>query len=121
MGLLDGELAGAFAAVFGAVYLDGMLYRSNETADDGKGGGSDSGFDNGTAVKVQIDAASYAMRQAEGFVEGDMRILMLAHGVAAPDTDCELAAGGTRWQIETVAIDTAGSYFELRGRRKADA
>jgi hypothetical protein len=46
---------------------------------------------------------------------------VLAHGVATIDTDCEIAAGGTRWMIETVATDPAGSYYELRGRRKANA
>jgi hypothetical protein len=118
MGLLDGDIAAAFAAVFGGVYLDGSLYRPKTYADDGMGGGSAPGFAPGEPVKVQIDAASFAMRQAEGYVEGDVRILMLAHGVAAPDTDCEIAAGGTRYMIETVGTDPAGSYFELRGRKK---
>jgi hypothetical protein len=115
---MDGGIASAFAAVFGAVYLDGTLYRPVEFADDGKGGGTSGGFAAGEPVKVQIDAATQAMQLAEGYVEGDMRILMLAHGVAAVDTDCEIAAGGSRWQIETVATDPAGSYFELRGRKK---
>lgn len=118
MGLLDGDLAAAFAGVFSGIYLNGTLFRAVEFTDDGMGGGSGGRFDNGTPVKVQIDAATQAMHLAEGFVEGDVRILMLAHGVAAPDTDCEIAAGGTRYMIETVATDTAGSYYELRGRKK---
>lgn len=118
MGLLDGDIAAAFAGVFGGVYLDGMLYRPNEFTDDGKGGGAGPGFLPGEAVKVQVDAATQAMRAGEGYVEGDVRILMLAHGVAAPDTDCECAAGGARYMIETVGTDSAGSYYELRGRRK---
>jgi hypothetical protein len=28
MGLLDGDLAAAFAAVFGGIYLDGSLWRT---------------------------------------------------------------------------------------------
>jgi hypothetical protein len=59
-----------------------------------------------------------AVRGAEGYVEGDVRILMLAHGVAAPDTDAEVAAGGIRYMIESVGTDCAGSYYELRGRKK---
>lgn len=118
MGLLDGQLAEAFAAVFGGIYLDGTLYRAVE-GDDGQGGGSGNGFDAGTAVKVQIDAATQAMQQAEGFVDTDVRILILAHGVASPDTDAEVAAGGARYMVESVGTDTCGSYYELRGRKKA--
>jgi hypothetical protein len=118
MGLLDGDLAAAFAAVFGGIYLDGSLYRLAAGGDDGMGGGSGTGFSPPEAVKVQIDQATHAMRSGDGFVEGDVRILMLAHGIAAPDTDCEIGAGGTRYMIETVGTDPAGSYYELRGRKK---
>jgi hypothetical protein len=118
MSLLDGGIAAAFAGVFGGIYLDGSLYRLVEAADDGMGGGADSGFAPAEAVKVQIDQATQAMRSSEGYVEDDVRILMLAHGVASPDTDCEIAAGGTRYMVETVATDPAGGYFELRGRKK---
>jgi hypothetical protein len=118
MGLLDGGIAAAFAGVFGGVYLDGSLYRRSAFADDGMGGGADQGFTE-EPVKVQIDQTTQAMRASEGFVEGDVRILMLAHGVTAPDTDCEAAAGGVRYCIQTVGTDPAGSYYELRGRAKA--
>lgn len=121
MSLLDGGMASVFAAAFDAIYLGGLLYRANDFADDGKGGGANAGFATGEAVKVQVDAVTQAMRVADGFVDGDVRILMLAHGVAAPDTDAEIAAGGTRYMIESVATDPAGTYYELRGRRKADA
>jgi hypothetical protein len=118
MGLLDGQIGEMFAAVFGPLYLDGTLYRA-VAGDDGQGGGSGNGFDNGTAVKVQIDAATQAMQQAEGFVDTDVRILILAHGVASPDTDAEVAAGGARYMVATVGTDPAGSYYELRGRKKS--
>jgi hypothetical protein len=117
MGLLDGRLAATFAGVFNAFYLDGSLYRSGY-ADDGMGGGSGSGFGPAEAVKVQLDSASQQMLQADGYVEGDVRILMLAHGVLPPDTDCEIACGGGRYMIESVGTDPAGSYYELRGRKK---
>jgi hypothetical protein len=118
MGLMDGSIAAAFAGVFQAIYLDGTLFRPVAFADDGMGGGSDQSFGPGEAVKVQIDAATFAMRASEGFIEGDVRILMLAHGVSAPDTDCEIGAGGARYMVESVATDPCGSYYELRGRKK---
>lgn len=119
MGLIDGGIAGVFAAAFSAIYADGSLYRPVAFTDDGSGGGTGGGFGQAEPVKVQIDAATQAMRMAEGFVETDVRILMLAEGVASPSTDCELAAGGARYMIESVATDPAGSYFELRARRKS--
>lgn len=118
MSLLDGQLAAAFAGVFGGLYLDGQLYRAAAFADDGKGGGSGGGFGPAEPVKVQVDQATQAMRGSDGYVDGDVRILMLAHGVAAPDTDAEIAAGGVRYMIASVATDAAGSYYELRGRKK---
>lgn len=121
MGVTDGGLSALFAGAFSAVYLDGTLYRPNAYADDGQGGGSGSGFQPGEAIKVQLDTATQAMRLSEGYVDGDVRILVLASGVAMITTDCEIAAGGTRWMIESVAVDPAGTYYELRGRRKADA
>lgn len=117
MGLLDGDIAAAFAAVFSGIYLDGQLYRPSPFADDGKGGGSGPGFAQPEAVKVQIDQATQAMRLSDGFVDGDVRILVLAHGVAMITTDAEISAGGKRYMIGSVATDPAGSYYELRGRR----
>ena len=120
MGLLDGQIAETFAAIFGGIYLDGQLFRAIDFADDGKGGGEATDpFLPAEAVKVQIDSATDSMRGADGYAEGDVRILMLAHGVAAPDTDCELAAGGVRYMVASVATDPAGSYYEFRGRKKS--
>jgi hypothetical protein len=117
--LLDGQLAAAFAGVFGGVYLEGQLFRPATYGDDGMGGGSGNGFAPAEPVKVQIDAATLAMQNADSYVEGDVRILMLAHGVAAPDTDCEVGAGGVRYMIASVATDPAGSYYEMRGRKSS--
>lgn len=121
MGLLDGGVAAAFSAAFSGFYLDGSLYRPVTFADDGKGGGSGGGFAAPEAVKVQIDAATQAMRSADNYVETDQRISVLASGVAMITTDCEIVAGGARWGIASVAQDPAGSYYELRGQRKANA
>lgn len=118
MGLLDGQLAQVFAGVFSAIYLEGQLYRPAAWVDDGQGGGSGNGFAPAEAIKVQIDQATDAMRASDGYVDGDVRILVLAHGVAAPDTDCECGAGGKRYMVESVSTDPAGTYYELRGRTK---
>jgi hypothetical protein len=119
MGLLDGQIAEAFAGVFGGLYLDATLYRPNAFADDGAGGGAGGGFDAGSAIKVQIDQATQAMRLADGFADTDQRMLVLAHGEAAISTDCEIASGSNRWMVESVSTDPCGSYYELRIRRKS--
>lgn len=116
-GFLDGGIADTFAAIFSGVYLNATLYRPQTDADDGQGGGQGSGFDDGTPVKAQLDATTQAMRDSPGYVDTDQRILVLAHGVAAITTDCEIVAGGQRWSIASVTQDPAKAYYELRGRK----
>jgi hypothetical protein len=122
MSLLEGDVSGFFSAAFAGFFLDAQLYRPNAFADNGKGGGSGgSGFADPEPVKAQLDQVTQAMRSSEGFVDSDQRILVLASGIAPITTDCEISVGGTRWQIASVSQDPARSYYELRGRRKANA
>lgn len=121
MTLLAGDVASFFAAAFAPFYIDAKLYRPVDSTDDGKGGGSGGGFLAPEIVKAQLDQATYAMRSSDAYVEGDQRILVLASGVATITTDCEIEIGGVRWQIGSVSQDPATAYYELRGRRKADA
>lgn len=116
-GFLDGGVAEAFAGIFGGFYLDASLYRPATFTDDGAGGGADPADPAPEAVKVQIDTATEAMRASDGFADGDVRILMLAHGVTAPNTDCEVEARGVRYSIQSVSNDPCISYYEMRGRK----
>lgn len=116
--LLEGDLAGVFSAAFSGLYVDATLYRPNTFTDDGKGGGTGGGFLPGEAIKAQVDAATQAMRISGGFVETDRRILVLAKGVAAITTDCELFVSGKRWLVVSVDSDPAGAYYDLHVRRK---
>lgn len=118
-GLLDGALAEAFSAAFGPVFQDAAIYRWS-SASDGMGGGT-SGFDSGTSVKAQLDQTTEAMQSADGYVDTDQRILVLANGVAPISTDDEIVVADTRWLIASVARDPAGAYYDIRGRRKAGA
>jgi hypothetical protein len=115
MGLLDGGGAALMASVFSSFYLDATLHRPTLT-DDGQGGGSTTWTDE--PVKVQLEAATEAMRQAEGYIDVDIRILMLAHGVDRPDSDCEVSVTGhDRYSIQPpIGRDPAGAYWDLRGR-----
>lgn len=118
MGLLDGGVAAIFSSAFEAFYLDASLYRGTLT-DDGAGGGVQS-FASPEAIKAQLDATTEAMQSAEGFVDTDQRILVLAYGVDPLSTDDEIQIGATRWQIASVNQDPAQAYYELRGRRASN-
>ncbi len=114
MGLLDGGLASVFASAFSSFYLDATLHRSTITP-DGRGGGT-TGFAD-SAVKAQLDSTTQAQQGADGYVDTDQRILVLASGLAPITTDDEITIEGVRWAIESVSRDPAGAYFDLRGRK----
>lgn len=116
MGLLDGQIASVISAAFSGIFLDATLYRPAATGDDGAGGGDGNGFDNGAAVKAQVDVATDAMRQTEGYVDTDARILVLASGVDKPNTDCQITLLGVRYGIRNVSRDPCGAYWDLHGR-----
>jgi hypothetical protein len=118
MGLLDGGLAQIFYGAFNGIFLDATLHRSTIT-DNGKGGGTETWTNE--PVKASLDAMTEAMRQQEGYVDTDQRILVLAHGIEAPNADCEITVKGRRWMIASVGTDPAEAAYELRGRLAGDA
>lgn len=114
MGLLDGDLAALFSQTLSPFYLDATLHRSTITQ-DGQGGGTRTTVNE--AVKAQLEAATEAMRQAQGFTAVDVRILVLAQGVERPTTDNQITVAGVRYAIlPPVGRDPAGAYWDLHGR-----
>ena len=74
------------------------------------------------ACMAQVDAATQAMRAAEGFTESDMRIMVLASGLfgeITTDSRVEIIEGPHvgNWLVASVSRDPLGIYWELRGRR----
>jgi len=116
MPLLEDAIAATFAGAFAGIFLDATLHRPTITEDD-EGGGTSDPDDDGEPVKAQLEAATEAMRAAEGYTEKDVRILVLAHGVDEPDSDCEITVRGVRYLIANVGRDPAGAYWDLHGRR----
>jgi hypothetical protein len=112
MGLLDGGLARIFRGAFAGIFLDATLHRRIFT-EDGLGGGEASWVDE--PVKASLDLMNERMR-SEGFADADQRILVLAHGVAWPNTDDEITLKGKRWAISQVATDPAQAAYDMRGR-----
>lgn len=122
MGFLDGGVSAVFDSIFSPMYLDALLYRPSTFSDDGAGGGdSAGGFATPQAVKVQPEATTQAMRDTPGYVDTDKRYLMLAHGIAEPDTDCELEAEDLRWSVFNWSRDPAGAYYDCHCRLLGDA
>jgi hypothetical protein len=116
VGLLDGGLASVFNTAFGGIYLSATLHRPVNDDDDGAGGGSGTGFGPGEPVRAQLDATTQAMQSADGYVDTDQRIIVLAHGIDPITTDCEITVGGRRWSIASVTQDPAKAYYDLHGR-----
>jgi len=119
MGLLDGGIASIFGAALGGIYPDGVLHSGlTEPVYDLEGnivsyaGGGDA------SIKVQRDACTYAMRQSEGYSEGDVALIVLAVGLARPiTTDHEITDGnGRRWMVASAQLDAANSHWICRGR-----
>lgn len=112
--LLNGGLQAVFGAAFGAVYLPGYLLRTTLT-DDGEGGYSTSHAVH--AIKGQVDQASERMRRADGYTDGDMRVIVLQSGVTVePNTDDLTVLGGKVWVLSGIQADPAITHWEMTGR-----
>lgn len=116
MGILNGGISGLFGSVFSSFYLDGTLVRASTIAGDGEGGNVVTEA-MPQACKVQIDAVTEAMRQAPGYTENDVRLLVLQSGVTggAIDSDCKVTVNGVQYLIGPVSQDPGASYWECRG------
>ncbi|WIA54318.1 hypothetical protein N6H05_14725 [Sphingobium sp. WTD-1] len=116
MGLLDGGIASIFGAALGGLYLPATLHVPGTRTDDEEGNIS---YGPGTDVpcRAQMDAATYAMRQSEGYSEGDVRIIILTAGLGAEvTTDCQITVSGKRWMVGSADLDAASSHWVCRGR-----
>lgn len=117
MGLLDGGIARIFNATFSTFYLDGILHAGTGEPQYGPGG-TIIGYEGGESpVKVQIDAATDAMRRADGFAEGDVRLIILAMGVPEVTSDHAVTVSGRRYQLQSAERDPALTHWVCRGRR----
>ncbi len=116
MSLLDGGIARIFNAALSGLYLPATLHKPGEYATDNEGNilpavGTD------VPCRAQVDAATYAMRQSEGYSEGDVRIMVLAAGLSADvTTDDQISVSGKRWMVGSAEKDAASSHWILRGR-----
>lgn len=114
------NLATGFAAQFGAPFGDAVATWPGTATFDSGGSITAAGTPVSLACKAQFDAPSQAMRAAEGFVETDARIIVLAFS-ATLDTKARIVvatgANAGTWELLSVVRDPAGIGYECRGRK----
>lgn len=113
--------AGFTAAGLGAFHDATASWPGTATHDSG-GSIATPGTPVEKSCQAQVDVATEAMRASEGFVDGDVRILVLAATLDGDlDTDATITvADGPHegsWRVASVSRDPAGVYWEARGRR----
>lgn len=112
----------AISAMYGGPYYDAIIKSPGEAVYDDGGSIITAGDETLRTCQAQVDDATQDMRREEGFVEGDVRILVLAStlsGAVTTDDRIEILGGANigEWLIQTISRDSFGIYFELRGRR----
>lgn len=119
------NLAAAFAnmaATVGAPFLEAVASWPGTPTIDAGGSITAPGTPASYACKAQFDAPTQQMREAEGFLQTDVRILVLAASLAVPlDTAARIivATGpnaGT-WALLSCQRDPAGIGYECVGRK----
>lgn len=119
MSLLNGALAGVFAAAFRPIYLPAYVHRYGPMQYDDGGSVVPSEPDLIDAF-AQVDQCTEAMRQAEGYTERDVRLIVLREGVGELTTDdrVELLSGPCTgvYLVQSIGVDPAGAYLDCRAR-----
>ena len=115
------NLATGFAAQFGAPFEDASATWPGSATFDAGGSITSAGTPASHTCKAQFDAPTQAMRAAEGFMETDARIIVLAASLAATlDTRARIVvasgANAGTWELLSVVRDPAGIGYECRGR-----
>lgn len=113
--ILNGSLAPMVSGLLSNLYLPATLHHRTLTK---QSGGDLSTAERNYPCRAQLDRATYSMRQDASFVQGDVRLIVLAHGLPDLTADCELTLNGVRYQLFDPQPDAARTHWRSRGRRK---
>lgn len=116
MGILDGDITALFGAAFSDMYLDATLHAGTGEPSYQPNGDIFEYAGSDVPAKCQVDAATDAMRRAEGFSEGDVRLIILALGLPTITDNHQLTVQGVRYFLAGPTLDAAGSHWVARGR-----
>lgn len=118
------SLATSFSGISGAPFNAATVsWRGKPTLDSG-GSIIAAGTPESYGCQVQFDVVTNAMRGADGFLETDVRMLVLAAGLARPvDTEAKIAVASGKWagtwQVLSAQTDPAGIGYDCGGRKVA--
>ena len=116
------SIAAGFSDRMSGPFIDAVAWWPGEPVKDLAGSITSPGTPVTLPCKAQFDAPTQAMRQAEGFMEQDARVLVLAGSLSAElDEEAQVrVADGVnagKWSLLTVTRDPAGVGYECRARR----
>lgn len=115
MDFLGGDGADFMNSFFDDVYPTGTLIRRTITED---AGGSQTATKVTQSIKVQTDTVTEAMRQAAGYTDRDVRLIVLSAGVTDITSDDQIIdSRGDTWNVIDPALDACGSHWVARGQR----
>lgn len=119
---LFADIATGFSGEHGAPFVDATAVWGGTPTKDAGGSITVAGAPVSKTCKAQFDAATQAMRDAEGFLETDVRVLVLSATLdAVLNTQAKiLVATGDHagtWSLLSCTRDPAGIGFECRGRK----
>ena len=117
-------LANRFADKSGSPFVTAEAVWQGTPSTDAGGSIVSPGTPERHAVTVQFDSTTQAMRAAEGFLETDVRILVLANDLPRPmDTRAKVIVADGRhagtWEVLSAQSDPVGIGWDCRGRRAA--
>ena len=111
-------IAAGFSDMAGGPFADAQAEWMTAAIYDDGGSITTPGYADLYPCKAQIDAPTQQMRAAEGFLETDARILVLASSIGkALDTNATVIACGHRWALLTCQRDAVDIGFECRARK----
>lgn len=116
------NLATAFSNIAGGPFVDAVATWQGLPTYDNGGSITTPGASASYDCKAQFDAPTQQMRAAEGFLQTDVRILVLAKSISrALDTEATITVtsgphAGT-WALLTCQRDPVAIGYECQGRR----
>lgn len=116
-------IAQTISAQFGGPYWPAQVIdQADDDLDDGGSIIPNPGNPTLRSCMAQIDVATEAMRQSDGFAEGDVRFLILAttlDGALDTDATARVTAGPHAgvWTVTAIDRDPMNIYWQGRGRR----
>ncbi len=109
--MVHGEIIDGLEDIFDCLFIDATLHVPTQT-DNGKGGVTVT--HSNVAVRAQRDEVTEPMRQAPGYTDSDVMLIIQSN--VPVTSDHELTYGGIRYAIHTPCLDATGSFYEARGQ-----